>query len=231
MRTAEQKEAAIAAHRDDLRNSVSTLGSASAAMSRSLTWCRKELKTSRRMLWREQARCRALEAKQQELSCRLDAASSSAAALESRVHALWAAADQSRRELAALHGSKFWLLTTPLRSGIRRAHACAGRLRQIWRSIVPAPRRLGALLLDQTVTIVRRRSWLKRSLLLALGSIPGLRERAVRVGLIRSGSVAASGAGARVLAVSDAIDCDAMPASTERVYRQIFRARAVHSTS
>lgn len=119
------------------------------------------------------------------------------------------------------------------RSGIQRAHDCVGRSQQARRWILQVPRRLGSLLLDQTVTIVRRTPWLKRSLLLAMGAIPGLRERAIRVAVNHgSASAAASGASVRGLrAVSGAIDCDAMQTSTRRVYLQISRARAVHSTS
>ena len=119
------------------------------------------------------------------------------------------------------------------RSGIQRAHDCVGRSQQAWRFLAQTPRRLGALLLEQTVTIVRRTPWLKRSLLTprwarypACASVPS------EAGVLRgSATAAASGAGVRVLgAVSNAIDCDAMPASTKRVYLQISRARAAHST-
>jgi len=98
----------------------------------------------------------------------------------SRAALRWAAAEAARHgaELEVVHESNSWRLTAPLRWSIRCACACVGRSLQVWRTLVQAQRRLGALLLEMAVKTALRTPWLKRSLLQAVSSIPGLRERA-----------------------------------------------------
>ena len=103
------------------------------------------------------------------------------------------------------------------------------------RGLLALPRRFGGLMIDGAIGFVARHSRLKQSLLLLLGIVPGLRERAIRLRMRRAPYPLAGAPprGSPFIATGSAandIDGCALPASVRGIHLQLAAARAAHSS-